>query len=533
MAQGPYSRGVVAAPHRQAAEAGRQILAQGGNAIEAMIAAAATIAAVYPHMTHVGGDGFWLIHRPNGKVHGIEACGFAGAQATMRGYWDRGLYEIPTRGPLAALTVPGAIGGWRLANAIAKGAGGKLPRHVLMEPAIRAARGGYAVSRSQERLTIDKLFELKDCPGFADTFLVDGKAPAEGTMMKQTALASTLDHLALAGFNDAYRGDVGRELAKDLEAIGSPITRADLQAYYAVERDPLQLSHSLAQVFNMPPPTQGLASLMILGIVDRMEALHGSVRPESVPFVHRLVEATKRAFLVRDRFVTDFDRLSGDPRAFLTPEVLEREARAVKMGEALPWPQRAKPGDTIWMGAADSEGNVVSYIQSIYWEFGSGCVSPSTGFLMQNRGSSFVLDEKALNPLEPGRRPFHTLNPALARLADGRVFAYGTMGGEGQPQTQAMVFERHVRHGVPLDEALDRPRWLLGRTWGSSVTGLRFENRFDESLVAELGRMGHQTEIIPEAYSDTMGHAGGVTWHTDASLSGAHDPRADGGAAGL
>ncbi|QCK85835.1 gamma-glutamyltransferase [Phreatobacter aquaticus] len=533
MAQGPYSRGVVAAPHHAAAEAGRQILAEGGNAIEAMIAAAATIAAVYPHMTHVGGDGFWLIRQPNGKVHGIEACGFAGSQATMRHYWDRGLYEIPTRGPLAALTVPGAIGGWRLANAMAKGAGGNLPRHVLLEPAIRAARNGYAVSASQERLTIDKLFELKDCPGFADTFLVDGKAPAAGTMMKQTALAASLDHLARTGFNDAYRGDIGRELAKDLEAIGSPVTRDDLQAYYAVEREPLQLTHSLGQVFNMPPPTQGLASLMILGIVDRLEQMHGPVKPESLAFVHRLVEATKRAFMIRDRFVTDFDHLAGHPQGYLAADVLDREARAVSMDQALPWPQRAQPGDTIWMGAADSEGRVVSYIQSIYWEFGSGCVSPSTGFLMQNRGSSFALDEKALNPLQPGRRPFHTLNPALAALKDGRVFAYGTMGGEGQPQTQAMVFERHVRHGVPLEEALDRPRWLLGRTWGSSVTGLRLEGRFEQSLVSALERMGHQAELIPEAYSDTMGHAGGVTWHTDQTLSGAHDPRADGGAAGL
>jgi gamma-glutamyltranspeptidase len=533
MADGPFSRGVVAAPHHAAAEAGRLILAEGGNAIEAMIAAAAAIAAVYPHMTHAGGDGFWLIRQPNGRVHGIEACGFAGERATLRSYLDKGHYEIPTRGPLAALTVPGAIGGWRLANAMAKASGGTLPRAVMMEPAIKAAREGYLVSRSQARLTLDKLYELKDCPGFAETFLVDGKPPAEGMSMKQTALADTLEHLARSGFQDTYRGDVSRELAKDLEDIGSPVTRADLQAFYAVEREPLKLAHSLGEIYNTPPPTQGIASLMILGIVDRLEAMHGAVRPDTVAFVHRIVEATKRAFMVRDRFVTDFDRLKGDPASFLTDRALKAEAQAVDMGQALPWPHRGGPGDTIWMGAADSEGRVVSYIQSIYWEFGSGCVSKSTGFLMQNRGASFALDPKALNPLEPGRRPFHTLNPALAELKDGRTFAYGTMGGEGQPQTQAQIFERHVRHGVPLEEALDAPRWLLGRTWGSSVTGLRFEDRFDGSLIAALARMGHQTETIHETYSDTMGHAGGVTLHTDRSLSGAHDPRADGGAAGL
>jgi gamma-glutamyltranspeptidase/glutathione hydrolase len=533
MSEGPFSRGVVAAPHAAAAEAGRQILAEGGNAIEAMIAAAATIAAVYPHMTHLGGDGFWLIHQPSRRVHGIEACGFAGERASLKSYLDKGHDEIPTRGPLAALTVPGAVGGWRLANAMAKASGGTLPRTVMMEPAIRAAREGYKVSRSQASLTVDKLYELKDCPGFAETFLVGGKPPAEGTVMKQPALADSLEHLARAGFQDAYRGDVSRELARDLEEMGSPVTRADLQAYYAVERTPLTLAHSFGDIHNMPPPTQGLASLMILGIVDQLEAMHGAVRPDTVAFVHRIVEATKRAFLVRDRFVTDFDRLDGLPLDHLRAEALRAEAGAVALDRALPWPHRAAPGDTIWMGAADSEGRVVSYIQSIYWEFGSGCVSKSTGFLMQNRGASFVLDPKALNPLEPGRRPFHTLNPAMAQLKDGRVLAYGTMGGEGQPQTQAQIFERHIRHGQPLEEALDAPRWLLGRTWGSSVTSLRFENRFDESLVRQLGTMGHQTAILDEAYSDTMGHAGGVTLHKDMSLSGAHDPRADGGAAGL
>lgn len=533
MPLGPFQRGVVAAPHHAAADAGRLVLAEGGNAVEAMIAAAAAIAAVYPHMTHLGGDGFWLIHEPDGAVHGVEAAGVAGEKATMRAYWDQGFDAVPTRGPLAALTVPGAVAGWRIANAIAKAMGGKLPRDVLLEPAIRAARDGYVVTRSQERLAVDKLFELKDCPGFAETFLIEGRPPAAGAIMKQTALAASLEHMARSGFEDVYRGDIARELAGDLDRMGSPVTRADLNGFYAVERRPLRLDHAFGALFNMPPPSQGLASLMILGVVDQLEAAYGSVVPESVAFVHRLVEATKRAFLVRDRFVTDFDRLSDDPQTFLDKAALAREAEAVALDRAAPWPQRAAPGDTIWMGAADADGRVVSYIQSIYWEFGSGCVSPSTGFLMQNRGASFVLDPAGLNPLEPGRRPFHTLNPALARLKDGRVMAYGTMGGEGQPQTQAMLFERHVRHGVPLAEALDRPRWLLGRTWGSSVTGLRFENRFDEATVSRLAAMGHAAEIIPEAYSDTMGHAGAVVWSPDRSLDGAHDPRADGGAAGV
>jgi gamma-glutamyltranspeptidase/glutathione hydrolase len=185
------------------------------------------------------------------------------------------------------------------------------------------------------------------------------------------------------------------------------------------------------------------------------------------------------------------------------------------------------------MGAADASGLVVSYIQSLYWEFGSGCVLPSTGILMQNRGASFSLEPGAVNALAPGRRPFHTLNPALAALKDGRVMAYGTMGGDGQPQSQAAVFTRHVIYKQPLDRALDAPRWLLGRTWGSTHTNLRMESRFDGNLIDRMMSAGHDVAVLGEPYSDTMGHAGAVVLHADGTLEGGHDPRADGGAAGV
>jgi gamma-glutamyltranspeptidase/glutathione hydrolase len=201
--------------------------------------------------------------------------------------------------------------------------------------------------------------------------------------------------------------------------------------------------------------------------------------------------------------------------------------------KAARWPLPTGDGDTIWMGAADSSGLVVSYIQSIYWEFGSGCVLPATGILMQNRGASFSLQRGALNYLEPGRLPFHTLNPALAVLKDGRIMAYGTMGGDGQPQTQGAVFTRHVMFGEPLADAIDRPRWLLGRTWGDTTTRLRLESRFDGNLVDQLTAAGHDLEVLSEPYSDTMGHAGAAVLHKDGSLEAAHDQRADGGAAGV
>ena len=532
-----HRRGVVCAPHSAAVEDGRAILAEGGNAIEAMLAMAASIAAVYPHMNHIGGDGFWLIREPNGRVRAIMGAGRAGAKATIRFYRDAGHHEIPTRGPLAALTVPGAVAGWMLALEAAKAQTGKginkgssrLPLHVLFDAAIRRAREGYQVTRSQAALTKEKYAELETAPGFLNAFLLDGKAPDVGATLKQTAFAATLDHLAKAGLQDFYRGDVGREIAADLERIGSPVTRADLEKYEARIAEPLSVQISSGTLYNTPPPTQGLASLMILALFDRLRVSQG----ESFEHIHGLVEATKRAFIVRDREVTDPDNIDGNLTRYLAAAFLDPEAEKIDARKAAPWPSPEARGDTIWMGAADASGLVVSYIQSLYWEFGSGCVLPATGVLMQNRGSSFSLDPKALNALAPGRRPFHTLNPALAELKDGRVMAYGTMGGDGQPQSQAAVFTRHVTFRQPLEVALDAPRWLLGRTWGSTHTNLRLESRFDGNLIDRLMSAGHDIQVLDAPYSDTMGHAGAVILHPDGTLEGGHDPRADGGAAGV
>ncbi|MBV6487946.1 MAG: gamma-glutamyltransferase [Pseudorhodoplanes sp.] len=524
-----HRRGVVAAPHGAAVEAGRQILADGGNALEAMVAMAASVAAVYPHMNHAGGDGFWLVREPSGRVRALMAPGPAGAKATPSLYREAGHEVIPPRGALAALTVPGAVGGWALALEAAKAHGGRMPLRDLLAPAIRAAGEGYVVTRSQAQLTADKLDELKDAPGFAQAFLVDGKPPQQGDVLSQTAFAATLDHLAQAGLDDFYRGDVGREIAADLERIGSPVTRADLERYAAYTAEPLSVRLAAGTLHNAPPPTQGLASLIVLALFGRLKVGEA----EGFDFVHGIVESTKRAFRVRDRVVTDPRRIEAPPDRYLDETFLAAEALKIDRRRAAPWPASADAGDTVWMGAADAGGLVVSYIQSIYWEFGSGCVLPRTGLLMQNRGASFSLDRGAANPLAPGRLPFHTLNPALAVLKDGRVMAYGTMGGDGQPQTQAAVFARHVFFRQPLDEALDRPRWLLGRTWGSTHTNLRLEPRFAGTVIDWLQSAGHDVAVLAEPYSDTMGHAGAVVLHADGTLEGAHDPRADGGAAGL
>jgi gamma-glutamyltranspeptidase/glutathione hydrolase len=454
------------------------------------------------------------------------AAGRAGARAQRELYRDH--EAIPARGPLATLTVPGAIGGWALALEAAKAAGGKLPLDTLLGHAIRHARDGYVVTRSQARLTAEKLTELAAVPGFARTFLVDGKPPDAGRTMRQEALAGTLDHLAHAGLDDFYRGDIGREIAADLDRIGSPVTRDDLVRYRASLAEPLSVTLRAGTLYNTPPPTQGLASLIILALFERLRVAEA----DGFDHVHGLVEATKRAFRVRDRVITDPDRLPAPPERFLDRAFLDGEAERIDRHKAARWPAPSGAGDTIWMGAADHTGMAVSYIQSLYWEFGSGCVLPATGVLMQNRGASFSLEPGALNALAPGRLPFHTLNPALAVLADGRAIAYGTMGGDGQPQSQAALFTRHVTFRQPLDRAIDAPRWLLGRTWGSPHTNLRVEQRFDGNLIDRLLSAGHDVEVL-EPYSDTMGHAGAVVLHADGTLEGAHDPRADGGAAGV
>jgi oxamate amidohydrolase len=500
-------------------------LREGGNAVEAMIAAATTIAVVYPHMNGIGGDGFWLIAEPGKDPVAIRACGPAAQLASRDFYAARGDATIPTRGPRAAVTVAGAIGGWQLAHAEAARLGGRLPLSRLLADAIHHAQTGVPLTRSQVGLTQSKWHELRDVPGFAETFAPDfahGGLPMPDAIQVQPRLAATLTQLARAGLDDFYRGDVARSMSRDLEALGSPLRLADLEAYRAAIVAPLSVELGVGRVFNQPPPTQGVSALAILGIFDRL----GVRDAESFAHVHGLVEATKRAFRWRNAHVGDPAFMQADPLHFLALASLAHEANAIDMQRAAPWPDIAKPGDTIWMGAADRHGCVVSYIQSVYWEFGSGMVLGESGVQWQNRGASFTLHDGP-NALLPGRLPFHTLNPSLARLKDGRVIAYGTMGGEGQPQTQAAVFSRHVLFGQDLQAAVTAPRWLLGRTWGEESTNLKLEARFASELVDALRAAGHDIQLLGD-FEDTMGHAGAVSFHANGLIEGASDPRADG-----
>ncbi|MDB5650094.1 MAG: gamma-glutamyltransferase [Hyphomicrobiales bacterium] len=523
-----FVQAAVAAPHNLAAGTGRDILIQGGSALEAMVGMAATMAVVYPHMNGIGGDGFWLVREPGGKIHYIEACGYAGRLATIERYTKVGYDTPPARGPEAAITVPGAVAGWDLALEMAYAFGGRLPLREIMQPAVKFAREGYPQSRSQARGRPREFETLSAARGFAEAFLVEGKIPEEGTPRTAVKLGETLEQLAHSGLRDFYRGDVSREIAADMDALRLPLVRADLEKYRALLRQPLKLRIGGATFFNAPPPTQGLASLLLLGIFDRL----GVKKRDGFDHVHGLVEAAKRAFLIRDQVCTDHNWLDEDPASFLAAKILGREAAEISMRRAAPWPGAPSDGEAVWMGAIDSKGLAVSYIQSLGSEYGSGCVLPKTGVLLQNRGASFSLDPRARNPLAPGRRPRHTLSPALAVYDDGRVLSYGSTGGDGQPQFQAQMLTRWER-GMGLADAIDAPRFLLGRGWGEAETSLRFEDRFDPSLLRELEKVGHRVEVSPLPYSETFGHVGALVRFRDGSIEGAHDPRSDGGADGL
>lgn len=522
--QTPSSRrGMVTSPHHLASQAGLDVLKDGGTAIEAAIAMAAALSAVYPHMTGLGGDGFWLVVCPDGRNIAIEACG-ALAQAANAAFYA-GHKHIPWRGGLAANTVAGTVGGWEKALQLSAEQQPNLPLERLLRDALYYAEHGRVVTQSEADLLKAKQAELSGNAAFAEQFYPNGVPLAVGTVQTMPGLAVTLKALMRDGLRSFYDGPVAEAISHDLEEVGSPVRYTDGVQYSALLKEPLCVENSYGQVFNTAPPTQGVASLLILALQDRLPR---SDEAESVDYLHGLVEATKRAFQYRNKHVDGRSNGEEQARALLNDKAaLDTLAATIDMKAALPWNEKTQWGDTTWMGAVDRHGMAVSLIQSVYFEFGSGVLLPKIGLIWQNRGTSFRLVETGWNALMPGQKPFHTLNPAAARLKDGRVMVYGTMGGEGQPQTQAAIFTRYVQYGVPLQEAICRPRWLLGKTWGEESTSLKVEPGFASDVLDALQKRGHDVERL-SAQSGIMGHAGAIVRHPDGILEGATDPRSDG-----
>jgi gamma-glutamyltranspeptidase/glutathione hydrolase len=509
-------RGMVTSPHHLASQAGLAVLRDGGTAIEAAIATAACLCVVYPHMTGLGGDAFWLIAEPGKPPVSIDGSGAAGAKVDAALYRRKGLAAIPHQGPLAAATVAGAISSWQLALDVSAHWGGRLPLRRLLEDAIHAARDGFPVTHHQALAATRHAAVLKTLAAFAGAFMTKRKPLAAGSLLCQPALAQTLERLACAGLDDFYRGQVGRQLAADLAAAGSPLASEDLARHRGMRRRPLSLSLPAGMLFNTAPPTQGLASLIVLGLFQRL----GVTEADGFDHVHGLAEAARVAARVRDAHITDPGRMSVHAATYLTDQVLDRLAAELDRSHAsIAAPVRE--ADTVWLGVIDGQGRAVSLSQSLYHPFGSGVLLPQTGILWHGRAAAFSLEEGHRNQLEPRRRPLHTLSPGLARLKDGRTMVFGTMGGDSQPLIGAEIFTRAALFGQGLQQAVAAPRWRL------TDSGLLVESRLDPALRGRLEQAGHGLELAG-AYDARLGQAGALWRRADGVMEGAADPRSDG-----
>ena len=534
---------MVTTPHYLASQAGVSVLKNGGNAIDAAIAAASTLSVVYPHMAALGGDNYWLIYNAKEKeLRGLNASGRAGRRATIDFYASKQFHRIPFRGYHAANTVPGTVSGWGEAYRYSKVAlHTKLSWKDLFADAIRYARTGFPVTASlanwlktSVNTTNPEFDGLQRFAGFRQTFLkTDGSPYRSGEILRQHDLLSTFVRLIEQGPEDFYRGEIARQIVTDLESNDGMLTMDDFAHHYPDWVRPISVPYRDTVAFNLPPNSQGIASLSILNILNQFEV--AKIPEGSADYYHLLIEATKEAFRDRDRYWSDPAFLDLPFPEMLSLAHARAQAERIRSSRDLPGTD-LKPldskGDTVWLGVVDKIGNAVSLIQSIYHDFGSAVVPAGTGVLLHNRGSFFSLEPSHVNRLEPGKRTAHTLNPAMLFKGRTPLLVYGTMGGEGQPQTQAAMVTRIVDHRLSPQDAIEAPRCLFGRTWGAEANNVRLERRVPQEVVESLRRRGHVVEIV-ESYAHAMGHAGAILIMPENQLLfGANDPRSDGIALG-
>jgi gamma-glutamyltranspeptidase len=507
------------APHFLARETGNDILAKGGSAIDAMVAAAATITVVYPHMNSMGGDGFWLIQRKGEAPIAIDACGRSAKNTNVSDYDG----EIPTRGLAACITQAGTVSGWQMARDYLTQWRSPMQLRELFSDAIRHANHGIEVTQSFVNASDKMLAKDGGSDAFKQIFTNKGNSLKVGDIVNNPKLSILFCHLIENGLNDFYQGEVAKTIASFFEQSASPLSLADFNAHTASFVTPLSFSTRDATLYNLPAPTQGIASLIILAIYDQLYQDNWDEAEQ----IHHLVEATKQAFQIRDQYISDPAFIPSLSSQFLSDDYIATLSGDISSKLAMAWPKIALPGDTVWMGAVDDEGTVVSFIQSVYWEFGSGEVIPEYGLVWNNRGVSFSMDDRHINYLQPNKKPMHTLNPAFAVFNDGRRMAYGTMGGEGQPQTQAAIFNYFHYQNQPLSDSIANPRWLLGRTWGDASQNLKIESALMQRVGEKMQALGHDVETVADC-NEMMGHAGAVLIDANDRVIAAVDPRGDG-----
>ncbi len=516
---------MVTSPHYLATMAGARILDQGGNAFDAAVAVSACLAVVYPHMTGIGGDAFWLMYTAHdGAVRAYNASGRSGYRTEPGVYAGR--EDIPVRGPLSAITVPGMVDGW---DAVLREYG-KLTLKEVLEPAIQYAKEGFPCSRSQHQFSSQFAPTLQAYPHTARIYLPGGRPPSFGEKFVQRELADTLSLIAKEGRTAFYEGEIAASITAELKQQGGILTREDFADHTGNWVEPISTDYRGYTVYQMPPNSQGFAALMALNILknfDLQAAGHGTFA-----YYHLLIEALKLSFVDRNRHLTDPDFYDVPLSQLLSAAYANKLAQTIRMDRAQDILGTEMGSDTAYAAVVDEEGNAVSFIQSLYFEFGSAWTAGETGVLLQNRGSFFSLDPHHINRLEPRKRTFHTLMPALAMLDDKPAILYGTQGGEGQPQTQTAIITRMIDFGMDPQQAVSLPRWLWGRTWGEKVNDeLKLEKSIGESVGEQLAQVGHRVRMV-EDHHRLMGHACAIRIDEYGYRQGGADPRSDGLAIG-
>lgn len=512
------------------------VLQAGGSAVDAAVATSAVLCVVYPHMTGLGGDAFWLIYdAPRREVRCLNAAGRAAAAATIGAYRDRGLEAIPIRGWLAVPTAPGLVAGWIEAHRVY----GRRPLRDLLGPAIGHAREGFPVTAALAWWFEGAREALAAVPESRAVFLPEGEPPHPGQRLRNPDLARTLEAIAADGWAGFYTGEVAAEIARASRAGGGLLAADDLARTRAAWTTPLRGRYRTLTLYQTPPPTQGFTALQILGMVedDDLKALGF----QSAATVHLLVEAKKLAFADRHRYLADPAFAPVPVEALLDPAYLRGRRALIDPHRARP-PAEVPPGlpgavglegDTASLAVVDAEGNAACVIQSLYFGFGSGVVAGRTGVLLHNRGAAFSLDPAHPNRLEPGKQPAHTLIASLAFEGERLRWVFATMGADGQPQIHAQVYTALVDFGLDLPTALAAPRWLAGRFGvGEPDERLYLEGRFPPETLAGLEARGHALTVC-EPFWQRAGHAHGIEIEPGTGTRlGAADPRADGAALG-
>lgn len=512
-------RGMVVAPHYLAAEAGLELLRAGGNAIDAAVAASAMLQVVYPFVCGLGGDVFILLYdAASGKLHGLNGSGRSAQAATIERYHEFGYTTMPVLG-IHTVTVPGCPGGWDAAEQRF----GRLGLAQALAPAIYYAEEGFAAGPDLcAALARTSVREGMHRSWYAH-FLPDGLVPPAGAVMRFPALARTFRAIAKDGAATFYRGEVAEQIAAFFAREGGLISRDDLAAHQGEWVTPLGVPFASLKVYELPPNTQGITALQMLGMLDQLPLGDNPLAPDTI---HMEVETKKLAFADRDAFLTDPAHMRIDPGALIAPDYLAQRRALIDPAQAL---SSAAPGsfggDTIYLCAADGDGNVVSLIQSNYMGFGSGVVVDGTGIVLQNRGAYFSLDPSSANALAPAKRTLHTLIPSMA-LRDGRpAMAFGTMGGDGQPQIHLQVYTAVARFGMDIQAAIELPRWIHGAASGEE--SLRVESRFSQKTLQVLRQRRHRVEELGD-WETGVGYAQGITLDPSTGvMQGGADPRAE------